>query len=78
MEIKNCSLTDTDAILALYDDAMRLQTQKNMVVWPKFERSFIEKEMKEERQWKLIIGDTIACNWAITFDEQCITKPFLS
>ncbi|MEO5782826.1 MAG: GNAT family N-acetyltransferase [Ginsengibacter sp.] len=70
MGIKKCSLTDADAILALYDDAMRLQTQKNMVVWPKFERSFIEKEIKEERQWKLIIGDTIACNWAITFDDK--------
>ena len=70
MEIKNCSLTDTDTILALYNDAMNLQTKKNMVVWPKFERSFIEKEINEERQWKLIIDDKIACNWAITFDDK--------
>lgn len=70
MEIKNCSLTDADSILALYDNAMHMQTQKNMVVWPKFERSFIENEIKEERQWKLIIDNTIVCNWAITFTDK--------
>jgi hypothetical protein len=28
IEIKNCSLTDADTILTLYDAAIRLQTQK--------------------------------------------------
>lgn len=70
MEIKNCSLTDADTILQLYDAAMNLQTKKNMVVWPKFEKEFIEKEIQEERQWKLIIDDQIACNWAITFNDK--------
>ena len=70
MEIKNCSLTDADTILKLYNAAMDLQMQKNMVVWPKFERSFIEKEIQEERQWKLLMNDQIACNWAITFADK--------
>jgi len=70
LEINNCSLADADAILELYDAAMDLQTKKKMVVWPKFERSFIEKEIKEERQFKLMIGDEIACNWAITFEDK--------
>jgi GNAT superfamily N-acetyltransferase len=70
MEIKNCALKDADAILELYDAAMDLQMKKNMVVWPRFERSFIEKEIKEERQFKLMIGNEIACNWAITFEDK--------
>ncbi len=41
-----------------------------MVVWPEFERSFIEKEIHEYRQWKLSIEDVIACNWAITFNDK--------
>jgi hypothetical protein len=69
-KIENCSLSDADTILSLYDAAMDLQTQKKMVVWPKFERSFIENEILEERQWKLIIDDHIACNWAITFNDK--------
>ncbi len=70
MEIKNCSLTDADKILALYDAAVQLQAQKNVVVWPRFEKSFVEKEIQEGRQWKLTIDNEIACNWAITFEDK--------
>ncbi len=70
MEIKNCILTDTNEILSLYQAAINLQTQRKMVVWPSFEKSFIENEIKEERQWKIIIDDVIACNWAITFNDK--------
>ena len=70
MEIKNCTLQDADKILELYDAAMALQTEKKMVIWPKFENSFIEKEIKEKRQWKLLMNDQISCNWAITFDDK--------
>ena len=68
--IKNCSLADADTILTLYDAAIHLQTQKNMVVWPRFERSLIEKEIQEKRQWKLVIDNEIACNWAVTFEDK--------
>jgi GNAT superfamily N-acetyltransferase len=70
MEIKNCILSDADKILELYDAAMQLQAERKMVVWPKFEKSFIEKEINEGRQWKLIMNDEIACNWAITFEDK--------
>lgn len=70
MEIKTCLLTDTDEILKLYEAARNLQTQRKMVVWPSFEKSFIENEISEERQWKIIIDDVIACNWAITFEDR--------
>jgi len=70
LEIKNSSLADVDSILALYDAAIELQTKKNMVVWPKFERSFVEKEIQDKRQWKIMIGNEIACNWSITFEDK--------
>src|SRR6476469_107438 len=69
-EIKNCSLADADTILALYEYAMQLQTQKNSVVWPRFTKSFIEDEIRESRQFKLLIDGQVACNWAITFDDR--------
>ena len=70
MEIKNCLPNDLDVIFALYDAAIALQTEKNMVVWPRFQKSLVEKEIQEGRQWKLIIDDKIACNWAITFEDK--------
>src|SRR4030095_9693403 len=69
-KINNCSLEDSDKILSLYQSARDLQTQKGMVVWPEFEKNFIEKEINEQRQWKLVINDSIACNWAITFSDK--------
>jgi hypothetical protein len=42
--------------------------QKN-VVWPNFDQHLIETELSENRQWKLIIENQIACVWAITFND---------
>jgi hypothetical protein len=41
-----------------------------MVIWPFFEKSFIEKEIQEKRQWKIVHEKVIACNWAITFEDR--------
>ena len=70
MEIKNCLLGDTADILLLYEAARDLQTQRKMVIWPSFEKSFIEKEIKEKRQWKIMIDNIIVCNWAVTFEDR--------
>jgi ribosomal protein S18 acetylase RimI-like enzyme len=70
MEINNCLKSDADNILTLYQAARDLQTQRKMVVWPHFDKSFIEKEIQEQRQWKLVMGETIACNWTITFEDK--------
>ena len=70
--IENCLMNDADNILSLYQSARDLQTSKGMVVWPEFEKSFIEKEINELRQWKLVIDDVIVCNWAITFSDKDI------
>lgn len=70
MEIKNCLLTDTNEILSLYEAARNLQIQRKMVVWPLFEKSFIVKEINEERQWKIVVDKVIACNWSIAFEDK--------
>jgi len=70
LEIKNSTLTDMTTILRLYDAASDLQMQKKVVVWPKFERSLVEREIQEKRQWKIMIDNEIACNWSITFEDK--------
>lgn len=70
MEITNCLMKDAANILSLYESARELQTQRNMVVWPLFDTSFIEKEIQEQRQWKILIDKEIACNWMITFEDK--------
>jgi ribosomal protein S18 acetylase RimI-like enzyme len=70
MEIKNCLITDLTEIQELYQAARNLQIQREMVVWPVFENAFIEDEIKENRQWKILQDNLIACNWAITFQDK--------
>ena len=69
MEIKNCTITDIEEIFRLYRIATEFQKTRFTVFWPEFERSLIEIEIAENRQWKLIIDGAIACNWAITFSD---------
>jgi ribosomal protein S18 acetylase RimI-like enzyme len=62
---------DIDEIFRLYQLASAYQaaTAKATVVWPDFEREMVAQELLAGRQWKLMVGNTIACVWAITFDD---------
>ncbi|HEX6847751.1 MAG TPA: GNAT family N-acetyltransferase [Chitinophagaceae bacterium] len=73
-KIVNCIANDIDEVLWLYQSARDLQAEKAMVVWPVFDKMFIQKEIEEQRQWKLNIANSIACNWAITFDDKQIWR----
>lgn len=71
MEILNCTINDLEAIFSMYAMAQDFQKEKNAAVWPDFDKNLIETEIKENRQWKIIIDNQIACIWATTFfDEQ--------
>lgn len=70
MQIINCTKTDISNILSLYEFARNLQLERKMVVWPYFENKFIEKEINEEKQWKIVLDNIIACNWAIAFEDR--------
>ncbi len=70
MEIQNSNINDIDTIYSLYGLASAYQKAKQtVVVWPEFERTLIETEIAENRQWKLFIDGTIACVWATTFSD---------
>ena len=73
MEIENCTMKDIDEIFRLYRIASAYQQSKQtVVVWPEFETKLVETEIAENRQWKLIINDAIACVWATTFSDEQI------
>ncbi len=61
MEILNSTLHDIDTIFELYDAAIAHQKAVSHLHWLPFERSLIEKEIAEGRQWKIVIDGEIAC-----------------
>lgn len=69
MQIENSTTHDIAEIFRLYEIATGFQKTKYSVHWPKFKLSLIETEIKENRQWKIIINGQIACIWATTFSD---------
>jgi ribosomal protein S18 acetylase RimI-like enzyme len=49
-----------------------LQKIKGAVVWPQFDKAFIEKEILNKEQWKITIDDQVACVWSTTFSDSQI------
>jgi ribosomal protein S18 acetylase RimI-like enzyme len=70
MTIKNSTFDDISEIFRLYDLATNFQKIKFPTnTWPKFSESLIISEINDNRQFKLLIADKIACIWAITFSD---------
>ena len=68
--IINSSIEDIDFIFSLYKIATEYQKKRFPEnIWPVFQRSLVETEINENRQWKLLIDNEIACVWAITFSD---------
>ena len=75
MEILQSELADLGAILALYDAATELQRSKGTVQWPKISTELVESEIREGRQWKLMIEGELACVWVVAYDDELIWGP---
>ena len=69
MKIENCTPEDINEIFRLYDIAVAYQKTRFSVHWPAFERKLIETEVRENRQWKMLAEDCVACVWATTFSD---------
>lgn len=69
MRITNSRIIDIPEIFRLYRLAIAFQKTRNSVLWPEFSKELVSKEIMENRQWKLIIDQQIACVWAITFSD---------
>jgi RimJ/RimL family protein N-acetyltransferase len=72
MTIKNSKLTDVPKIFDLYRIATNYMKSKNQVYWPEFQKELITNEIEENRQWKLLINEKIACIWATTMNDELI------
>ena len=72
MQIHNSSIEDINAIFKLYDEAISFQKTKFNKHWHGFERSLVETEISENRQWKIVIDEQIACIFAITYEDELI------
>ena len=68
--IVNTSLKDIEAVLGLYKMASDFKKTVSGVQWPEFEKSMIESEIEENRHFKIVVDEEIACVWSITYEDQ--------
>ena len=70
MKIQSSTLKDIPEIFRLY--GLATEYQKSTFpenTWPTFECELVATELREERQFKILIDNQIACVWAITFTD---------
>ncbi|MFV8326418.1 GNAT family N-acetyltransferase [Flavobacterium sp. ZS1P14] len=72
MIVANSTLGDIDAIFNLYEEGTTYQKSIAKKHWKGFERSLIETEINENRQWKIIVDGQIACVFAVTYSDPFI------
>lgn len=74
MKIINSTFEDLDTIFKLYDAATAYQKTVNTKSWNGFERTLVEKEITENRHFKIIEDDDLACTFVIAFSDPTIWK----
>jgi len=72
MKIIKSELEDHSEIFRLYRLATTFQKTKFTSHWPEFDPSMVSHEINEGKQWKLIDNATIACVWAIAYEDPLI------
>ena len=73
LSVEKSVLEDRATIFELYHFARQYQTTvfpDN--VWPIFDNQMVLDEINNQQQWKILVGDTVACVWAITSSDPLI------
>lgn len=74
MKFLNSKPEDLDEIFRLYDLAIEFQKTVFNKSWLPFDRNFIEREIAEKRNWKIVVDNRIACVFSIAFEDRLIWK----
>ncbi|MGZ3899693.1 MAG: GNAT family N-acetyltransferase [Bacteroidia bacterium] len=72
LSIVNSSFRDIDFIFFLFNAAISYQAQKGYNLWPQFERSLIEHEIKEKCHFKIVSNGEIVCVFSVLYSDPVI------
>jgi ribosomal protein S18 acetylase RimI-like enzyme len=74
MQVINSNYEDINTLFELYEAGTAYQKQMAKKHWEGFQRSQVEKEIAEKRQWKIVIDNEIACVFVTGFQDPFIWK----
>lgn len=70
--VVNLEPNEINTIFDFYDMAIKYQKTKFNKTWQSFDKALIKIELEENRQWKIMEGENIACIFAITYQDPFI------
>jgi ribosomal protein S18 acetylase RimI-like enzyme len=74
IQIQNTQPRDIDTIFQLYEDAIDYQKKVGNNHWLGFERTKVEKEIREKTHYKILAGEKIVGTFCITLSDPVIWK----
>lgn len=72
MKIINSTMDDVGLIFDLYDAATTFQKTRSDKHWQSFSKELVEKEIAENRQWKMIVDNNVVCIFAVAYTDPLI------
>ncbi|WP_306354163.1 GNAT family N-acetyltransferase [Flavobacterium sp. '19STA2R22 D10 B1'] len=72
MQIINSELSDIDMLFKIYDGATLYQQQVFHRSWKGFDRERVLQEIREGKQWKIVVDGQIACVFCIEYNDPFI------
>jgi ribosomal protein S18 acetylase RimI-like enzyme len=74
MQIVQSTKEDIETIFSFYDMAVVYQKTKFEKHWLPFDKEMVKKEVLENKQWKILEADEVACVFAIAYEDPFIWK----
>jgi len=71
-QIQNSQASDINTIFQFYDMAIEHQKKVFNKHWQGFNLDLVETEIAENRQYKILVNDEVACVFAVTFNDKLI------
>ena len=74
LKIINTQPSDLPFIYYLFDEAIAYQKRKGYPVWPDYDKSVLQNDIKINQQYKIIEGEKIACIFSICFEDKIVWR----
>lgn len=72
--IINTNRSDLDFIYWLFEEAISYQKKNNYFGWVDYDRKIIQKEIEEQRQFKIVIEHEIVCIFSICYSDEILWR----
>lgn len=71
-KIVNTSADDLEFIYWLFDEAIAYQKRKNYIVWNNYDKDLLQSEVKDRRQYKIVIHNKTAMIFSVVYDDRLL------